>query len=393
MKELINQVLIYIFSIIQAIRNKKKKNDSKKIIIVFSGVLGDSVMFLDALKSYIAYYDKKQNYDLTIIVKQGVYDFYKAAGLDMKNFLIIDLHKYVTDFKSFLAMNRMLKKEMYHMLIVPQMSISADIISANIVASQKITITNGSIKGPGSYKLVRKVVYTNCFIGERRLTELEKMRTLANFICKQHKSMEISEIEYQCESSRKYNFKYFVVFPLTSTCDRNWGQEKFAEVISYVWQMGYEIVISYENREKEKIEYLTNAFSDAPYVHIEDNLNMKELISIIANAELVIASDSGANHIAAALRIPTVCILGGRDDNGIFPYLSCGSLPYEPFYVMGERRTCFGCALGGEKIGSKNKVCRKRIRKNMSAMCVEEISTQKVIDVIYEIETAKKQKV
>lgn len=389
MKEFINEALIYIVSIIHAIKNKRKNIDSKKIIIVFSGVLGDSVMFLDALRSYMEYFDEKKGYSLSIIVKPGIYSFYAASGLNMKNFVTVDLHGYVTNFKYFLFINRLFKNEFYHMVIVPHMSISADIISANIKAVQKITITNENIKGPNSYRLMRKMVYTSCVIEKGAATELEKMRILANDICKQHKNAEISMIECPPETSKKYNFKYYLIFPLTSTCDRNWGQEKYAEVIHYIRQMGYEVVISYENREKEKVEYLLNEFSNVPYVHIEDNLNMKELINIIANAEMVIAADSGANHLAVALRIPTVCILGGRDNNGVFPYLLQDRLPYEPFYVSGKYQSCYGCTAGGKRVGSKNKICRKRIKKNMSAVCVEEITAQKVINVVYEIEIKK----
>lgn len=127
-----------------------------------------------------------------------------------------------------------------NMQIVSQLSISADILA--VLAKRIETIINADIKEPYAYNLIRKMVYTNRIIVAKSTTEIEKMRSLANYICKQNKEAVLSVIDYKDKLKAEYKREYFLIFPFTSVSDKNWEQEKIAKVIEWIHQLGHESV-------------------------------------------------------------------------------------------------------------------------------------------------------
>ena len=115
---------------------------------------------------------------------------------------------------------------------------------------------------------------------------------------------------------------------------------------------------------------------------------MNEWVDLIQNAEFVIGNDSASIHIAAACKIPSICLCGSYDKNQFFPYVVEEESTVLPI-VIRKNMPCEYCRAKGNYFGYGNKKCQKYIRENTSSLCIAKIS---VTDVICEIDNLLKYK-
>jgi heptosyltransferase II len=97
---------------------------------------------------------------------------------------------------------------------------------------------------------------------------------------------------------------------------KRWYPEKFATVASELAN-DYDIIILGSVKEKEitlDIERHLLEKGVSNYQNLSGKTNIEELISQIANLDLIITGDSGPMHLAAAYQIPTVSIFGPTND-------------------------------------------------------------------------------
>jgi heptosyltransferase-2 len=93
---------------------------------------------------------------------------------------------------------------------------------------------------------------------------------------------------------------------------KRWHPKKFSEVAIEL-STRYDIIIFGGVREKEvakDIEQYLIEMGVNNYQNLASITTINELISQIANLDLLITGDSGPMHLAAALKIPTVAIFG-----------------------------------------------------------------------------------
>jgi hypothetical protein len=102
------------------------------------------------------------------------------------------------------------------------------------------------------------------------------------------------------------------------------------------------------------------------------------LLDLIAGAQLIISNDSGNIHLAAALRVPSVCIVGGGHSARFMPYVVENSegcvLPSVALYRM----DCFGCHWR----------CKYEIDSNSAAPCVANVAVSMVSELCRKLLTS-----
>ncbi len=106
--------------------------------------------------------------------------------------------------------------------------------------------------------------------------------------------------------------------------DQRWSAERFAELMRRVHEeLKAELLLlwapgSSENPlhpgDDEKAEEISALLSDLP-VKSYATTTLSELIAVLSLADLVVLSDGGAMHLAAALQKPLVCMFGNSDPN------------------------------------------------------------------------------
>lgn len=139
----------------------------------------------------------------------------------------------------------------------------------------------------------------------------------------------------------------YAVFALSASDSRRvWSAEHFAEVIDTIPD-SYRIVLAGAGKEDiGRAEVIQNrARNKNRIVNLINRTSLTELVSVIAHSQFVIGNDSAAVHIAAATRVPSVCILPGAHYNRFVPYPQNTLIPEaflpRPVY---HKMDCFGCA-------------------------------------------------
>ena len=84
-------------------------------------------------------------------------------------------------------------------------------------------------------------------------------------------------------------------------------------------------------------------------------------------------------HIAAAARVPSVCIAGAYDKYKFFPYKvdELGSNDILPVTMLKDM-PCEYCRTMGYDAGFGNSACKKRINEGLCAACIDQITVEEV---------------
>jgi lipopolysaccharide heptosyltransferase II len=102
--------------------------------------------------------------------------------------------------------------------------------------------------------------------------------------------------------------------------DRQWSVEGFAELAANLYdQLGLAVVFTGLAFDLPTIRTI-RARLNVPSYSLASKLNLRELIALCSMADLVIAPDTGIIHIATALRVPAVMLMGISDPADTGPY-------------------------------------------------------------------------
>ncbi|MDP1745782.1 MAG: glycosyltransferase family 9 protein [Bacteroidota bacterium] len=109
--------------------------------------------------------------------------------------------------------------------------------------------------------------------------------------------------------------KYIVVNPNASDLrlERRWGPENFATLIHKICDEfpEHKVILIGAGNETEYIGMLSSQLqAKKNVIDSSGKLSIKELLILIANANLMITNDTGPMHIAFALKVKTVALFG-----------------------------------------------------------------------------------
>ncbi|MFA6815633.1 MAG: lipopolysaccharide heptosyltransferase II [Lentisphaeria bacterium] len=126
---------------------------------------------------------------------------------------------------------------------------------------------------------------------------------------------------------------------------KQWPTKNYIEVAKYHQKRGGKIVIVGTAKEQAAAKAVQIAIPEA--LDLTGKTNLSELMSILANTDTVIANDSGAMHLAAALGTPGVAIFGSTDPIATGPL----GAPWKLLIADTPCRPCFQriCPLQGDK--------------------------------------------
>jgi heptosyltransferase-2 len=98
---------------------------------------------------------------------------------------------------------------------------------------------------------------------------------------------------------------------------RRWRQEHYRDLVSTLTSRGYGVVLTGNDQERTefgKVLPLSTALPSG-LADLMGKLSLRELMSVIANAHVVVSGATGPAHLAAALGIPTVTLFDPRRNN------------------------------------------------------------------------------
>ncbi|MGL5278850.1 MAG: glycosyltransferase family 9 protein [Cetobacterium sp.] len=369
----INKLILICFLLIDFIINLTKKNEieRREILVVEFANIGDFILKIVSLKKL-----KKENKDKrmdlicdisckSIAERTGYFD--RVIGIDRKKFLRKIYYRY--------SVLKKLKKQEYEIsinLFYSRNIFADDWIIKNIKSKEKIGLLGDNVNR-NFYKISNNWYTKLIKTPEQILFETERTNLLVRELINLKFKNEYSDITNFFNDEFELSKEFGVIFLGASNLKRAYPLEKMIEVLKKIPKEIDLVFCGTEQELKlyqklEKIYVLKNK-----KINLIGKTTLVESINIIKNSKFVIGNDSGPVHIAAALKKPSICILGGGMDIGrFFPYKFSDEKSEEKKYflprVIYEEKKCFGC-------GWK---CKYKTKKSDSWPCISEVSLEKI---------------
>lgn len=99
-----------------------------------------------------------------------------------------------------------------------------------------------------------------------------------------------------------------VVHPGATDPRRRWPAEKFAELAAACAADGFRVLVVGDGGEQNLAARIVELAASGQVRSVAGQLDMAGLVSLLANAAVVVGNDSGPRHLAQALGVPTVGI-------------------------------------------------------------------------------------
>lgn len=382
MNKILTKILVSAYDLIPV----SVKECEKRILLVFGGVIGDSVLLCSALSGFKQLYPEQDNYQITIYTTSGAATILKSytTGFEIK---VVDFKRLNLDWEYHRQVLSELQTVSYEVAInpFPAHSNEADTLILKACAKRKVQLLP-----EGGYALNTLERITNSMIKENAffntsMSELERYTQILKYMG--HNNFEetlpiLPQYDwYNPEISLKK--EYCILAIGGSTPCKQWPGERFAQVANHICEKyNLDVLLTGGPGEEHILEYIKPFLTKPNMVHsVIGKTSLIDLVEVIRRADLLVGNDSSSVHIAAAVNTAAVCVVGGWDYGRMYPYkvkkLKKGQiLPVSVNKVM----ECFGCAKVA--IGHANDICKKCIEAQKPYPCIDVISIKNVLAVV-----------
>ena len=183
------------------------------------------------------------------------------------------------------------------------------------------------------------------------------------------------------QKDRVIDGHYAVLCPGSSKTEKCWQTDKFAAVADYLidaYKLPIRLCGGAEEKEfeAELVDKAKNKDRITSHIGIT---SFSDWSAIVQHADIVIGNDSATMHLAAAARVPSVCIAGVYDKHQFFPYKVDELEPGDrlPVTILHDM-PCEWCRTIGYDAGYGNPECRKRIDAGMCSICIGLVTVDEV---------------
>jgi lipopolysaccharide heptosyltransferase I len=115
------------------------------------------------------------------------------------------------------------------------------------------------------------------------------------------------------------NSKIVIINPFTNWESKNWFLESYFKLANELIKNGYHVIFTGSQDDKEAIDSFEAAEKEN-YSNLAGKTDLQELAEVYRRANLYIGGDTGPTHLAAAIGIPVVALMGPTDPETNGPY-------------------------------------------------------------------------
>lgn len=382
MNKILTKILVSAYDLIPV----STKECEKKILLVFGGVIGDSILLCSALSGFKQLYPEQDGYQITIYTTSGAAVILKAytTGFEIR---VVDFKRLNLDWAYHRQVLSELQSISYEIAInpFPAHSNEADTLILKARAKRKVQLLP-----EGGYALNTLEWITNSIIKENaffdiNMSELERYTQILKY-------MGLSDYEEVLPILPQYNRnnseisldqKYCILAIGGSTPCKQWPGDRFAQVANHICdKYNLDVLLTGGSGEEHILENIKPFLTKPNMVHsVIGKTSLIDLVEVIRRAELLVGNDSSSVHIAAAVSTAAVCVVGGWDYGRMYPYkvkkLEKGQILPVSISKMME---CYGCAKVA--IGHTNDNCKECVAAQKPYPCIDVISVKDVLEVV-----------
>jgi len=378
---MINRVLFWILS--KKNRDQKRQEQTEGVLIVRFSHIGDFVVWLDVAKEFRRIYPEEKLTFLCYAYKNVKILAEKTGYFD--EVIIVDTNG-IERIKSLYQIG----KKSYRIIINanPSRSILSDLYVlapfAKVRIAQKADTTCISERMISkSDKNYDQIIYCD----DIDTMELIRNGQFLSGLSKQNYQSTIPIIKRTKKWERKEE-NYFVICPGGETPLKYWEEEKYAEVINYIFTKDKKIncVVLGNQKEIGIAEKIKSRVIEKERIQIySGKTDLLDYIEWIRNANYMIANDTSAVHIAAATDTQAYVIAVSWDRGRFHPYIDeKKDQTRKPPVSIHADVSCNGC------IRKNRNLKRLPCLENGRVKCVSRIQSREIIEKIkwmYEGET------
>jgi ADP-heptose:LPS heptosyltransferase len=336
MKELVkyifNQLAVFLVWVVNMII--KTPRGENEILVVKTDNMGDFIIFspylFDISKTF-------NNLFLTLVVSEATEELTRGLmerGYPIKEIIVVDRKKFNKNFFYKLKFLFNIRKKNYKIILSPAYSRESigDTIVKSAKSEQKVGLKGVNEYMPEKIKKLYNSIYSILFpkifenpheseinayfVAELRNDKVIKIQ-IPEFILleRDRKESEVLMKKYNLQGRR-----FIVICPGGGEAIyRRWPVERYARIIDFISSFGFQVVLVGSKKEKELAQKIM-VLSNTDIINICGETSIFVLAAVLQKALLYIGNDSGVLHIAAAVKTPTLCIMGGGHFTRFFPY-------------------------------------------------------------------------
>jgi lipopolysaccharide heptosyltransferase I len=113
--------------------------------------------------------------------------------------------------------------------------------------------------------------------------------------------------------------KLVVINPFTTWESKNWFLERYFQLANELIKAGYYVIFTGAPGDKEAIDSF-EALDKASYCNLAGKTDLEELTEVYIRASLYIGGDTGPTHLAAAVGLTVISLMGPTDPDTHGPY-------------------------------------------------------------------------
>lgn len=315
----VRDIGLVIFDFLMTCGIWRKERTSSGVCCVRMDALGDFVLWLDSARAIRKAHAEKR---LTLYCDKSAHELARLSEL-FDEIIVIDQKRFRKKLLYRATVLRHLRRSRFELLLHPVYSRDGDFADGESIvrmarADQKIGFA-GSDRERGWRSRFCDRQYTR-LIDSPQEPMMELQRN-AIFI----RALGVSDFQPALPSLPgvipfRSETPYFVVFPGAGIAHRRWPVERFAEIARRVYlKTGWRCVVCGSHGESalaKQIEDLYPSF----VINRAGQTDLALFVSILAGARLVISNDTSTVHLATAVGVSSVCILGGGEPGRFVPY-------------------------------------------------------------------------
>ena len=360
----IKLILFLLLDFLFIIKNKimhrqRKANEKTKILVVRLDAIGDFFMWLPYAKALRDAYPSDK-FELSLL---GSKSWMEAAQtlLDFDNYIPFETTRYLQEYPYHYLMLKTIYQGNYDMVLQPRLSrefLVEDMIT--VVSDAPFSLcfkcTTSSInpvlmkwsdkwysdllpfvRRPSGNTVIGSILLDSEFAANEQFLKALNI----NFTPTSIKSL-IANVRNH--TSKIIENDYFVVISGCSWKSKCWPVTKTSATVKAITEK-YDIkaVICGCSDSNDKADYIEAQLRPEHVINLNGKTSLLEFIDLIANANFILANDTGGVHIAAAAKVKSFCTVGGGHFGRFLPYPKFVSHIYEMPAVIKQPMTCYGC--------------------------------------------------
>ncbi len=295
----------------------RQKENVKRILVLRNGLLGDTV-FITSLLKRLNYSFPDASID--VIVGQRAGDVLKYFPGVKKiipfnfDFSIISIIKQLIFFISLIP-------KRYSLLIVPEVNPHYTIVGKFCFPKKIASFTNPI--GIADYQINRP--NKKALLADTELvkawTQIDGNDKPIVFVSDEEK-IKVRQYLKQFTINEKDKILFFNPGSSKQYSEKDWPFENYAPVADhFINNYGYKVVFNGLKRDKEDFDKIAAKIKGDAIMLAGDNaIDVRSMFALISLSDLVFGVDTGPIHIATAIDIPVLCLMGYMNPDDTGPY-------------------------------------------------------------------------